>query len=196
MNSLPDIHASEQAGSCLVVIDVQLGFRDQSYWGVPSNPAAVENIQSLVSRFQELSLPIVVVRHNSLNAKSPLSPSSPGNELEPFLVGVGEIEVSKNVNSAFYGQPDLHLWLQEKGIRKLVICGLTTNYCCETTARMGGNLGYKVDFVLDATSTFDLPRPTGGTIAGAEVMQMTAANLADEFATVYQSTRDFLISHR
>jgi nicotinamidase-related amidase len=56
--------------------------------------------------------------------------------------------------------------------------------CCETTARMGGNLGYDVAFVLDATCTFDLPAPDGTVFAAEDVSRMTAANLHGEFATV------------
>jgi hypothetical protein len=49
---------------------------------------------------------------------------------------------------------------------------------------MAGNLGYDVDFVLDATRAFDMTAPDGGTIAAADVMRMTAANLDGEFARV------------
>ena len=63
--------------------------------------------------------------------------------------------MTKDVNSAFYGDPDLHGWLQAGGIDAVAICGITTNHCCETTARMAGNLGYETWFALDATHTFD-----------------------------------------
>jgi hypothetical protein len=41
--------------------------------------------------------------------------------------------------------------LRERGIGAIVIAGIQTNMCCETTARMGGNLGFDVAFALDAT---------------------------------------------
>ena len=168
----------------LVVIDTQQGFRDHSYWGESANPAALENISALVSHWRKKKFPLVLVRHNSTDPKSPLSPSGSGNLLEEFLTGPNDVVVQKSVNSAFYGTPDLHLWLNKRNLRNLVICGITTNYCCEIAARMAGNLGYKTSFVIDATDAFDLVTAAGDVIPGSQVMRMTAANLDGEFASV------------
>jgi nicotinamidase-related amidase len=65
-----------------------------------------------------------------------------------------------------------------------VITGITTNHCCETTARVGGNLGYDVLFAIDATHTFDRTGPDGLTYQADQLAAVTAANLHDEFATV------------
>ena len=65
--------------------------------------------------------------------------------------------MTKTVNSSFHGEPSLDEWLDGQGIEQIYVCGITTNHCCETTARVGGNLGYDVRFVLDATHTFDRP---------------------------------------
>ncbi len=171
------------ADPVLIVIDVQQGFRD-SVWGANGNPDALSNISSLVAHWRSKELPIVVVKHNSKHPDSPLFSGSPGNELEPFLDGNRDVVIQKSVNSAFYGTPDLHLWLAKRNFRNLVICGITTNKCCETTARMAGNLGYKTSFVIDATDAFDLNHPDGAVTLAPEVMRMTAANLDREFATV------------
>ena len=56
---------------------------------------------------------------------------------------------------------------------------------------MGGNLGYDVDFVLDATAAFDMTGPDGATFDAETVARMTAANLDGEFATVV-STDEYL----
>jgi nicotinamidase-related amidase len=175
----------------LLVIDAQQGFRDENYWGKAANPSALENIQKLVEFFRVKELPVALVKHNSKNPNSPLHSGSPGNQLEAFLEGVREVLIQKSVNSAFYGSPDLQHWLTDRGYRRLIICGITTNFCCETTARMAGNLGYEVDFVIDATSAFDAKSPEGEPIPGKLVMQMTATNLNGEFAKV-TSTAELL----
>lgn len=167
----------------LIVIDVQQGFRD-ARWGANGNDAALANIETLVEHWRSKKLPIVVVKHNSKHPDSPLFSGSPGNNLEPFLEGRKDAVIQKSVNSAFYGTPDLHLWLAKRSFRNIVICGITTNRCCETTARMAGNLGYTTSFVLDATDAFDLTHSDGAVTPAADVMRMTAANLDKEFATV------------
>ena len=66
----------------------------------------------------------------------------------------------------------------------IYICGITTNHCCETTARVGGNLGYDVRFVLDATHTFDRPDPSGEIVPADLIARVSATSLHGEFATV------------
>ncbi len=169
--------------SALIVVDVQQGFGDPR-WGAPNNPACEENIRALVGAWRARGWPLVFVRHDSLEADSPLAAGSAGNALSPLLEGEPDLLVVKHVNSAFYGTPDLHGWLAQRSIDALTICGITTNHCCETTARMAGNLGYDTHFVLDATRTFDLEDLDGRTIAADEVARVSAANLHGEFATV------------
>jgi nicotinamidase-related amidase len=174
----------------LIVIDVQQGFRD-AYWGANGNSEALTNISSLVDHWRSRRLPVVIVKHNSSNPNSPLFAGNPGNNLEPILEGSRDVLIQKSVNSAFYGTPDLHLWLAKRNFRNLVICGITTNRCCETTARMAGNLGYQTSFVIDATDAFDLTHADGTVTSAADVMKMTAGNIDGEFAKVI-STQEAL----
>lgn len=169
--------------AALLVIDVQEGFRDP-LWGPTTNPGCEDNVRRLLDAWRAAGWPVVLVRHDSRVPGSPLSPGQPGNEFAPGVDGACELLVVKSVNSAFYGEPDLDGWLREKGLNQLVICGITTNHCCETTARMAGNLGYDVHFVLDATRTFDRGGPDGSVVPAAMLMQTTAANLHQEFARV------------
>jgi nicotinamidase-related amidase len=123
--------------------------------------------------------PVVFIRHDSTEAHSPLRPDHPGNAFKPVVTGDPDLLISKHTNSCFYGDPDLHAWLQARNIQQLVLCGITTNHCCETTARMAGNLGYDVHFVLDATHTFDR-----GDLTADQLAHATATNLKDEFAAI------------
>lgn len=163
----------------LLVIDMQRGFDDLDFWGPTANPACEENVAALVAAWAASDEPIVVVRHDSVSPSSPLHPGNPGNALVDVVAAVAPaILVTKDVNSAFYGEPDLHAWLGERGIGELVICGIQTNMCVETTARMAGNLGYDTTVVLDATRTFDLSTEVAGvgtvTRSAEELMASTA----------------------
>lgn len=174
----------------LIVIDMQRGFDDLSFWGPTTNLDCERNVATLIAAWQRSGEPIVVVRHDSLSSDSPLHPDDPGNALVEAVAAVEPaLLVTKHVNSAFYGEPDLHAWLQGENVTEIVVCGIQTNMCVETTTRMGGNLGYDVTIALDATRTFDLQAEVAGlgvvTRTAAELMATTALDLqAGGFARV------------
>lgn len=128
------------------------------------------------------------VRHDSDEQRSPLHPSRPGNAFKDVVTGTPDLLVTKRVNSAFHADPDLETWLRRNGIGGVVICGIQTNMCCETTARVGANLGFDMRFALDATHTFDLATRDGATLAADELARVTAANLDPEFGRVVSAS--------
>ncbi|MBT2448953.1 cysteine hydrolase [Streptomyces sp. ISL-43] len=168
--------------SALLVIDVQKGFDDAALWGPRDNPAAEANIAALMDTWQESGRPVVVVRHVS-RAGMVFAPDQPGHALKEFVAERSEraaLHITKSVNSAFYGTPDLADWLTAQDIGQLVVAGIQTNMCVETTARMAGNLGYDVLVPLDATHTFDLaagPGPDAPRLTAEQLVTATAVNL-------------------
>jgi nicotinamidase-related amidase len=182
-----DLVIRDLDATALLVVDVQAGFDDAS-WGPRNNPEAETNVGKLIAEWRSTGRPVVFIRHDSVLPESPLRPGQPGNEFKPVITGEADLLVTKHVNSAFYGEPDLDGWLRNQGITGVAIAGITTNHCCETTARMAGNLGYDTLFVLDATHTFDRSDIDGKTIAGDEVARMTASNLQGEFADVVMTS--------
>lgn len=177
-------------GVALVLVDVQQGF-DDPWWGRRNNRDADQNIRRLQQAFAGAGHLVVHVRHDSENPGSPLHPSRPGNQLKSYLGSEPDLLVTKSVNSSFHGSPDLDHWLISQQVRSLVVAGITTNHCCETTARVGGNLGYDVWFALDATHTFDRQGPDGALLSADQLAQSTAVNLHGEFARV--TTTDAVI---
>lgn len=163
--------------AALIVIDVQQAF-DDPMWGERDNPDAEANIGALVDAWSRAVRPIVLVRHDSAEPGSPLAAGAPGNAFKDVIADVPhDLLVAKQVNSAFLGEPDPHGWLAARNIRQLVICGIQTNMCVETTARIAGNLGYDVTVPLDATHTFDLEGPGGVRLTADELARATAVNL-------------------
>jgi len=164
--------------TALIVIDMQQGFDDASWGPTTNRPGCEDNVARLIAAWQASGEPIVVVRHDSIGPSSPLNPAHVGNTLIDAVAAVDPaLFVTKSVNSAFYGEPGLESWLRGSGISRIIVCGIQTNMCVETTARMGGNLGFDVVVPLDATRTFDLAGPDGSTVAAATLMAVTAANL-------------------
>lgn len=169
--------------TALVVVDVQKAF-DDPYWGRRNNPACEANVAALIEAWRATGRPVVFVRHDSVEPGSPLAREAPGNAFKDVVSGEPDLLVTKSVNSAFLGEPNLDDWLRERGLTGVAIAGIQTNYCAETTARMAGNLGYRTLFVLDATHTFDLEALDRTTISADELARVTAANLNGEFAQV------------
>jgi nicotinamidase-related amidase len=173
--------------TALLVIDVQRAFDDAEYWGPRNNPDCEANIAALIDAWRAGDRPLVYVRHDSVEPGSPLKPGTPGNAFMDVVSGEPDLLVTKHVNSAFYGDPDLDAWLRERGIASIAVCGITTNHCVETTARMGANLGYDVLFALDATCTFDRTGPDGRVMTADELARATATSLHEEFAAVVRT---------
>lgn len=165
----------------LIVVDLQRGFADPSF-GPRDNPGAEANVARLLEAWRARGEPVVIVQHDWQGG--PLERGTPGFELRDEAAGPADLRIVKTVHSAFHGDTDLDAWLRGRGIAAIAVCGVQTNVCCETTARIGSDLGHDVWFVLDATHTFDLAGPDGETVPAATVARMTALNLQDEFAQV------------
>jgi nicotinamidase-related amidase len=179
---------ADLANTALLVVDVQRAFDDADRFPPRNNPDCEANIGALIAAWREHGRPLVYVRHDSVEPGSPLAPGTPGNAFQDVVSGEPDLLVTKHVNSAFYGEPDLDSWLRERGIASLAVCGITTNHCVETTARMGANLGYEVLFAIDATHTFDRTGPDGVTLTADELARATATSLHGEFATVVRTS--------
>jgi nicotinamidase-related amidase len=168
----------------LLIVDVQRGFLDQSYWGERNNPDAESRMAVLLAAWRGLHWPVVHVKHNSRNPGSPLHRSREGNAIQAIVAPLpGEDTFEKDVNSAFIGT-GLEARLRSLGITQVVVAGLTTPHCISTTARMAGNLDFETFVVSDATAAFEWRAHTGTRLEPEAVHFHALAALHVEFATV------------
>lgn len=176
--------------NALLVIDVQRGFDDPS-WGKRNNPGAESNIELLISVWRRREMPVIHVRHCSVEPNSTLRPELPGNQFKDQAQPLpGEAQFSKSVNSAFIGT-GLEKHLKENGISSLVIVGLTTDHCVSTSTRMAANLGFDVTLISDATATFDREGFDGVLYSADEIHWVNLVSLGGEFCVV-RSTKEIV----
>ena len=140
-------------GSCLLLIDVQVGVDVLSHWGGPTgrrnNPDAEAKMLRLLAAWRKANLQVAFTRHDSREAASPLKFSLPTGAQKPgFEPNELDIVVEKDVNSGFIGT-NLEVQLRRAEISRLIIVGFFTNFCVETTTRMSGNLGFDTYLVDD-----------------------------------------------
>jgi len=169
----------------LVVIDVQESFRQRPLWQTISDPDIAGVVDRLVSQLRAAGDLVVWVLHSEPGSGTPFDPATGFVRLiEPLAPAEGEPVLTKTSHNAFT-TTNLQQLLTARGIRELLIAGIRTEQCCETTARLASDLGYRVRFVLDATATQPLDRHDGrGRLSAAEVQERTAAALQGRFAEV------------
>ncbi|MCK5747311.1 MAG: cysteine hydrolase [Oricola sp.] len=183
----------DRAKTALVLVDVQKAFLEWEAAGMRrNNPHAVDNIARLLSAFRREGMAVRHIRHASREAGSALAADKPGYEpIDAARECDGEPVIVKHVNSSFIGT-DLEDRLRAAGLTTIVICGITTNHCVETTTRMAGNLGFDARLAEDACYTFDRTGHNGRHETAADIHAMTLSNLDGEFATI--ETTDSLLA--
>jgi nicotinamidase-related amidase len=167
----------------LLVVDVQQAIDDPCF-GPRNNPGAEANIAALLASWRAAGFPVVHVRHDSVEPRSPYRPGQPGHGFKPEALPLeGERVVPKQTNSAFVGT-DLEAVLTEIGCTTLVACGVLTSNSLEATVRHAGNLGYRVFVPQDACWAVDKRDLTGRLWPAGDVHALSLAHLEGEYAKV------------
>lgn len=149
--------------STLLILDMQQYFLDESSHAfIPAAKALVPGIAMLVESYYRCDLPIIFTRH--LNSKTDakmmsrwwnklIDPGDPASIIIPELDTTKGTLIEKSQYDAFY-QTQLEDMLCQKGVSQIVICGVMTHLCCETTARSAFVRGFEVFFTIDGTATY------------------------------------------
>lgn len=94
-----------------------------------------------------------------------------------------DVRFEKRSHSALVGS-GLDVWLVQQGIQRLIVCGIRSEQCCETTTRHASDLGYEVDYVTEATLTWEMTDSKGRVWSADEIKARTELVLDGRFATV------------
>lgn len=178
--------------TALIVVDVQESFRHRPYWTDTDVPAFTDRLQTLIDGCAERSIPVVQIFHVEDDGAFSLA-SGWVSTLAPLRIEP-DVVFHKRFHSALASTP-LAAWLTERGIGRLLVTGIRTEQCCETTTRHASDSGFRVDYVTEATLTFPMEHAgSGRTYSAAEIKERTELVLQDRFArivTVDQLLREF-----
>ncbi len=189
----------DPGSSALLVIDMQRYFTDSnSHAFLPSAPAIIRPVKKLMAVFEKNRRPVIITRHintdknagmlgrwwnDMITEGSSLSAMAP--ELTIGTTGRRITVITKTQYDAFY-RTGLSGILRKKRVKQLVITGVMTNLCCETTARSAFVHGFEVFFAVDATATQneDLHVATIRNLAHGFAVCVRAAEIIDDFISL------------
>jgi isochorismate hydrolase len=156
------VFAPSQAA--LLVVDMQKYFlQNSSHAYIPASKAVLPRIRALIGSFYKNARPVFFTRHlnTEQNAKLMsvwwtdfLRETDPLSEITEELDSSQGIIINKCQYDAFFETP-LEALLNEKQITELVVCGVMTHLCCETTVRSAFVRGFEVFFPVDGTATYN-----------------------------------------
>jgi nicotinamidase-related amidase len=161
--------------TALLIIDVQTGLTDD-----PKEPAyradrMLSNLSRLIGAARVVDVPVIYVRHQS----TALPEGSAEWQIHPRLAPEpGDLIIEKHFPDAFM-QTNLQAELEARGIHSLIVGGMQSEYCVDTTVRRAFSLGYEVVLVKDGHSTADNP-----VLKASQIVDHTNIVLGGTFASL------------
>lgn len=174
------------AKTALLVIDAQ-----QEYFApvgkmvLPQGPRAVKRIAAALAWARDATLPVIHVVHESRTPGATIfAPGSPALEIHPDArPAPDEPVVRKHLPGSFTGTK-LEEILRARGIERVLIAGLMTQMCVDTTTRQAAHLGFQVTVLADATAAMAVKGPDGETIPAEQVHRTHLGSLAGFLAEI------------
>jgi nicotinamidase-related amidase len=156
--------------TALLVIDVQRGLCEGEYAAFEAGPL-VSRINAVAKKARAAQVPVMWIHHEE--TQGPLQHGSAGWQLAPGLeTDTHDILLRKTTSDSFL-RTGLERLLKVHKVETLVVCGLQTEYCVDTTVRRALGLGYPVVLVSDAHSTLD-----NGVLTAAQIIAHHNATLS------------------
>ncbi|MDO8786438.1 MAG: isochorismatase family protein [Syntrophales bacterium] len=150
--------------SALLILDMQKYFLSaSSHAFIPSAQAIIPLIAKLTDAYAKKHLPVIFTRHlnSPQNAgmmakwwRDLIGKENPASEIIDELDISSGMVLEKSQYDAFFETPLTGI-LRERGVTQVVVCGVMTHLCCETTARSAFVRGFEVFFTVDGTATYN-----------------------------------------
>ncbi len=139
--------------TALVIIDVQLGMFDDSD-PVYNGNELLATIGALISRARTSGISVIYIQHDG-GDNHPLRPDKPGWPIHAAIAPTKDDLVIRKRHPDSFQETSFQRELETRGIKHLIVAGIQTECCIDTTCRRAYSLGYDVTLVQDAHSTWD-----------------------------------------
>jgi nicotinamidase-related amidase len=140
--------------TALLVVDIQNDYFPGGKMVLEGAVEASENAAALLAAFRRQKFPVVHIQHISKHAGATFFlPDTEGVKIRGNVAPLsGEAVIKKNYPNSFR-QTELLKYLREQGITKLVIAGMMTHMCVDTTTRAAFDLEFSIQLAHDACAT-------------------------------------------
>ena len=169
------------ARTALLVVDAQESFRHRPYWNDHDVPLFLLRLQALIDGAKARDIPVVQIFH--VEESGAFSVTSGHVKTIDGISIIPGVVFYKRSHSALVGS-GLDVWLVQHGIRRVIISGIRTEQCCETTTRHASDIGYEVTYVPEATLTFPMTDRLGREWSPEEINARTELVLDGRFARI------------
>lgn len=157
--------------SALLIIDIQHALCTGE-WAAFDIERVVARINDVAAKARAAGIPVVLIQHEE--DEGPLQFGTEGWQLDARLkTGPEDIRIRKTATDSFH-RTGLEALLQSRGVSNLIVCGLQSEFCVDSTVRGALAHGYPVTLVADAHSTLD-----NGILSAAQISAHHAATLAN-----------------
>lgn len=175
----------------LLLVDVQLDYFPGGAFPLVDPEAAAEAARTVLDHFRAVGDPVVHVFHTATDPDATFFvPGTPGVDFHPSVAPVDdETVVEKHEPNSFVGT-GLEALLRDRGVTELVVLGMMSSMCIDSTTRAAHELGFACTVIADACAAPDLTLGAV-TVPGASVHAAFMAALDGSFAAVVGST-DFV----
>ncbi len=172
----------------LVLVDIQKDYFKGGKHELFEAEKAAREAEKVLTYFRRKNLPVFYVQHinNKKNATF-FTPHSSGVEIfEGIAPQENETIITKYYPDSFF-ETDLKEQLEKQGVTELVVCGMMTHMCIDTTVRAAVSHGYTVTLIEDACTTRDLEWE-GEVLSAQYVHKVFMASLNGIFAKVIKTS--------
>ncbi|NRA86247.1 MAG: isochorismatase family protein [Rhizobiales bacterium] len=174
---------SENIETVHLAIDIQQSFEHKPDWDLVEFRKFEQHELALIAGLQDLAIPTIQIFH--------IEPNGIFGKKSGYTIAMDFMP--KNLNGIFekhihnaLTDSGLHEWLKQHNVRNIIISGIRTEQCCETTTRVASDFGYHVDYVTQATLTFPMTHQQSGKVFSTDdIKTKTELVLQDRFADIH-----------